>query len=171
MKPPVPGWDAITTREPVLIPTLEGGVAETLWIEVPAWRNPKTGQVFLSDAARATLEKVKARHLGLLTPAQIKTLRIRLGLTQKQISRLLQVGKKSWTRWETGKERPSRSMNVLLRALSDERIDPDYLQGLLDAAQPQNRPSDPMALPSDAVLRETPRSYRASRAKKGKGVK
>jgi len=173
MKPPVPGWEAITTREPVLIPTPEGdAVAEALFIEVPAWRNPKTGQVFLTDAARATLEQVKARHLGLLTPAQIKNLRTRLGLTQKQISQLLQIGEKSWTRWETGKERPSRSMNVLLRALSDGRIDSGYLQGLVGAASPENGmiPSPANLLPSqsDAVLREAPRPYRAGRSKKRK---
>src|SRR5438067_1401369 len=173
MKPPVPGWEAITTREPVLIPTLEGdAVAETLLIEVPASRNPKTGQVFLTDAARAILEQVKARHLGLLTPAQIRSLRLRLGLTQRRISQLLQIGEKSWTRWETGKERPSRSLNVLLRALRDGRIDCDYLLGLLRAALPQSGiispAADPMSLQSDAVLREMPRPYRTSRSKKGK---
>src|SRR5437867_1522929 len=83
-----------------------------LRVEVPAWQNPTAGRPWLADAARATLEQVKARYLGLLTPAQIRNLRTRLGLTQKEISQLHQNGEKSWARWEAGKERPPRTMHV-----------------------------------------------------------
>lgn len=76
------------------------------------------------------LDKAKARHMGLLTPEQIKALRKRLGLTQPQISELLQIGEKTWTRWETGRERPSRSINVLLFALNDGKLDAAYLRSV-----------------------------------------
>jgi transcriptional regulator with XRE-family HTH domain len=66
----------------------------------------------------------------LLTPDQIRSLRERLGLTQREVSELLQIGEKTWTRWETGRDRPSRSINVLLCALNDGRIDVAYLRSL-----------------------------------------
>ena len=59
-----------------------------------------------------------------------KALRKRLGLTQPQISELLQIGEKTWTRWETGRERPSRSINVLLFALNDGKLDAAYLRSV-----------------------------------------
>jgi hypothetical protein len=41
----------------------------------------KDGEIYLDTEATAILDKVKARHMGLLTPEQIKALRKRLGLT------------------------------------------------------------------------------------------
>jgi DNA-binding transcriptional regulator YiaG len=96
-------------------------------IEVPAWRDPESGEIFLDDRAIAKIEQTKARLMGLLSPKEIKALRSRMGLSQAKISDLLQIGQKSWTRWETGRERPSRVINVLLRALADEKIDRNYL--------------------------------------------
>ena len=75
------------------------------------------------------LDDVQARHMGLLTTDEIKAVRTKLGATQKELSELLQIGEKSWTRWETGRDRPSRSMNVLLLALVDGRIDLRWLEG------------------------------------------
>ena len=51
-------------------------------------------------------------------------------MTQPQISELLQIGEKTWTRWETGRERPSRSINVLLFALNDGKLDAAYLRSV-----------------------------------------
>ncbi len=127
----------IEVEEPVHIPTLDGaGIAETIMVKVPALRDPKNGEIYLDSDATAILDKVKARHMGLLTPDQIKALRKRLDLTQPQISELLQIGEKTWTRWETGRERPSRSINVLLCALNDGKIDVRYLQSLVDKILP-----------------------------------
>ncbi len=133
MKPPVEGWVRTTSREPVYIPTADGkGIAETLWVDVPAWQDPKSGQVFLDGVGSERLEAVKARHLGLLSPHQLRDLRGAIGVSQKGMSELLQLGKKSWTRWESGRERPSRSMNVLLCAVYDGKIDVNYLETLAD---------------------------------------
>jgi len=131
MKPFAERLERIETEELIHIPTMDGsGIAETVKVTVPALRDPKDGEIYLTTEATAILDKVKARRMGLLMPEQLKALRERLGLTQKQISELLQIGEKSWTRWETGKERPSRSMNVTLWALNDGRIDPAYLRAL-----------------------------------------
>ena len=75
----------IEVEEPVHIPTLDGtGIAETVKIKVPAWRDPKDGEVYLDSEATTILDKVKARHMGLLTPDQIKAPRKRLGLMLKE---------------------------------------------------------------------------------------
>jgi len=133
MKPPVPGWILITSREPVVIPTATGdGIAETIYKDVPAWQDPTTGQVFLDGEAHEILDGVKARYMGILLPHQLRALREAVGTTQKGMAALLQLGEKSWTRWETGVERPSRSMNVLLCAVYDGKVDVNYLRAMAD---------------------------------------
>lgn len=132
-KPPVEGWVLAKSKEPVYIPNADGsGVAETLWVEVDAWRDLATGETYLGGEATEKLEAVKARYLGVLTPTQLRDLRAAIGVSQKDMAGLLQLGEKSWTRWETGRERPSRSMNVLLCALYDGKIDVNYLETLAD---------------------------------------
>ena len=82
--PPVSNWIPITSREPVHIPDATGeGIAETIWKDVPAWKDPETGEVFLADEARKILESVKARYLGILAPHQIRALRGALKQTQR----------------------------------------------------------------------------------------
>lgn len=130
-EPPFPGWVPTRTTAKVPIPTADGGgIAEIIKVEVDAWRDPETNEVYLDNDTTDQLDRVKARHLGILAPEELKALRQALELSQKELSALLQIGEKSWTRWETGRERPSRSMNVLLRALKDGRIDAGYLRSL-----------------------------------------
>tara|TARA_R110002049_G_scaffold16865_3_gene66462 strand:- start:79 stop:603 length:525 start_codon:yes stop_codon:yes gene_type:complete len=127
MKPPVPGWKAIKTKVPVHIPSIEGDqIAETIEVTVDAWVDEE-GEIYLTGESEEKLDAVKARYMGLMSPQQIRELREMLGWTQQQISERLQLGAKTWTRWETGKERPSRSMNLMLNALMDGRIDATYL--------------------------------------------
>lgn len=115
----------------IIIPTLSGdGIAERIEIKVPCELCPYTNETLLGYEALTMIEAAKARHLGLLRPIEIKALRDRLGLTQKELSDLLQIGAKTYTLWETGKSRPSRSMNVLLRALKDGKLDLTYLRSI-----------------------------------------
>lgn len=115
----------------VTISTLDGqDVAETVRVEVPCRVDPQTGDQFLGADAFEIIDRTKARRMGLLLPEEIRSLRESLSLTQTEMSALLQLGAKTITRWETGRERPSRSLNILLRALRDGRLDPDYLRSL-----------------------------------------
>jgi DNA-binding transcriptional regulator YiaG len=126
-RPPVEGWKSVFATVPVQIPDATGErIIETIGVEVPAWQD-EAGEIYLDGESEAKIESVKARHMGLLSPDDIRELRLGLGLTQREIARLLQLGEKSWTRWESGRERPSRSMNLLLHALCDGRIDTAYL--------------------------------------------
>lgn len=131
--PPFPGLVPIRKVEQVVIPTTDGqGIARTVDIEVDAWLDQDTNETYLDAEAIEVLDRAKARHLGILSPDELRQLRRRLGQSQKSISELLQIGEKTWTRWESGRERPSRAMNVLLRALRDGRLDIHYLACLRD---------------------------------------
>ncbi|MDR1283523.1 MAG: helix-turn-helix domain-containing protein [Opitutaceae bacterium] len=59
-----------------------------------------------------------------------RALRERLGLTQGKIAELLKIGARTWTRRECGRQRPSQSLNLLLRALQTGVITPYMLQQL-----------------------------------------
>jgi len=113
----------------IKIPTLEGDqVAEVIPLEVPVVWDEEIGDWLLTEEAHSLIEDTKARHMGLLLPHQFLELRQRHDLSQSGIGELFQVGAKSWTRWETGKNRPSRSVNLLIKALFDNQITIEYLR-------------------------------------------
>jgi DNA-binding transcriptional regulator YiaG len=115
----------------VHIPNLDGdGTAEIIKIEVQAYTDPETGEDVLAPESMELIEKTQARHMGLMAADEIKELRTRLGLSQDEMSNLLQIGAKSYTRWESGRARPSRSMNVMLCALRDGQLGVNYLRAL-----------------------------------------
>ena len=117
----------------VQIPNLDGdGIAQTIRIEVEASTDPESGEEILTPESIDLIEKTQARHMGLMAAGEIKELRQRLGLSQEQMSGLLQIGGKSYTRWESGRARPSRSMNLLLCAMRDGQLDVNYLQAVRD---------------------------------------
>ena len=82
----------------------------------------------MTEEGLQKVEETKARHMGLMLPSEIHALRQRLNLSQKEISEALQIGEKTWSPWENGRLRPSRSINLLLRALNDGKITIDYLK-------------------------------------------
>jgi DNA-binding transcriptional regulator YiaG len=137
-------FETVWIDAPVYIPTEDGeSIAETIIHRVQARKSRNTGEIFLDGRALVELDKVKARHMGLLTPDQIKELRERLDMTQKEISKLFQIGSKTWTRWESGHERPSRSINLLLHSLWDGMVTVPYLQTMGNPALRQ-QPIEPV---------------------------
>lgn len=60
------------------------------------------GEVVLDDNAMDRIDQAKYRTLGLLTPADIMAIRVRLQKTQEQMAALLGIGKKTYCRWENG---------------------------------------------------------------------
>jgi DNA-binding transcriptional regulator YiaG len=118
-----------TTRIEVRIPNADGsGIAERIPLDVPVRWDAEIKEWLLTEEAHQIIDNTKARHMGLISPAELREMRTRFRLTQRQIGELLQVGEKSYTRWETGRSRPSRSMNVLLCAVRDSRLSIPYLQ-------------------------------------------
>ena len=111
-----------------MVPNLDDtAVAERVKVSVPLKWDEEIQEWLLTPEAHQIIEDTKARHMGLLLPAQFRELRERYGFTQKEMGELLQVGEKSWTRWESGRHRPSRSINLLVRALYEGGLSIDYL--------------------------------------------
>jgi transcriptional regulator with XRE-family HTH domain len=112
----------------VLVPNIDGtAVAERVKVTIPLRWDEELEEWLLTPEAHQIIEDTKARHMGLLLPAQLKELRERYDYTQKEMGELFQVGEKSWTRWESGKHRPSRSINLIIRALYEGEISINYL--------------------------------------------
>lgn len=114
----------------VSIPAIDGSSTQSVvTTSIPVIQDDDGDQI-LTQEARDIIEDIKLRHMGLLSPEEILFLRKGLNLSQASISNLLQIGEKTWTRWENGRERPTRSMNVLLSALRDGKITVAYLASL-----------------------------------------
>ena len=147
-------WRKILTTVPVYVPTLDGAsIAETIQVEVEAYQNPADGEIYIPGESLEKIDEVKSRHMGLLLPEEIKELRNQLGVTQKRMGDLLQIGEKSYCRWETAKERPSRSLNLLLAALSDGRIDVAYLESRLKPSFDWRKQIERSVKPEDRIVR------------------
>ncbi len=68
-------------------------------------------------ASRSAASALRA-HQGLLTPEAITAIRSRYCVTQTELERVLQFGKKSVVRWESGAVTQSRAADSLLREVS-----------------------------------------------------
>jgi DNA-binding transcriptional regulator YiaG len=119
--------ERVEVEEPITVPNADG-TTRTVMVKVPALRDPEDGEIYFGTDASAILDKAKARHMGVLAPQELAELRKRLGLTQKEIAEVLQIGEKSWSRWETGREIVSRSLNLLLMALYEGRVNLPWLR-------------------------------------------
>src|SRR5437763_1055547 len=112
----------------VLVPNLEGtGIIERVKVPITLEWDEEIKEWLLTPEAHRIIEDTQARRMGLLLPEQFEELRERYACTQKEMGELFQVGEKSWTRWETGKHRPSRSISLLVRALYDGELSVNYL--------------------------------------------
>lgn len=104
-------------------------------IEVEVYEN--FGQDFLTPKSSELIERTIARHLGFMHGKDIRALRKRLGFTQDELSGLLDCGKKSLSRWESGRGLPSGIVNKLLRLLDEGYLSPASL-----AAVAGSRPAE-----------------------------
>lgn len=105
----------------VRIPDGKGGIRETVDVEVDAELDEATGELFLPDGAIRKIDRVKARHMNLILPSEIRELRHRFNKTQAEMCAFLALGGKTWTRWETGAERPQPFYGKVLIALYEGR--------------------------------------------------
>lgn len=96
----------VTINQQIRIPDGKGGVREVLTIEVEAEYDEVSGEYFLTDEAIRKIDRTKARYMGILLPSEIRELRKRFNKTQAEMCAILGLGAKTWTRWETGAERP-----------------------------------------------------------------
>ncbi len=81
-----------------------------------------------SNAVMSLILAEKARIDGLLTPEEIKEVRVKLKLTQKQAAAMFGGGVNAFNRYETGKLPIPRPLSLLLKVL---RNHPNQLKEIL----------------------------------------
>jgi putative zinc finger/helix-turn-helix YgiT family protein len=68
------------------------------------------------------INEARYKILGLLTPAELKSIRKKLDLTQEQMAELLDAGNKTYCRWENGTSIQTKSMDNLIRYTVEKKI-------------------------------------------------
>ncbi len=100
------------------------------------WACNACGEEVLPAELIARIEAERYRLDGLLSPTEVLAVRKRLGLTQRDMSKLLGVGEKSYTRWELGLSVQTKSMDNLVR-LADQH--PEVLAKIEAQRRPERR--------------------------------
>jgi DNA-binding transcriptional regulator YiaG len=90
----------------------------TYTVRVPDFIVPVCGNcqaVMLDDYATQQIDETFRRQAGLLTPEEIRSHRLALGLTQQALADAIRVSVSTLSRWETGGQIQQRSLDLLLR--------------------------------------------------------
>jgi putative zinc finger/helix-turn-helix YgiT family protein len=130
-------------------------------IEIPQLRVPKCracGELIFSNSVDDQIMQALRVHLRLLTPEQIRSRRVALGLKKKQLAERLGVAAATISRWESGLLIQTRAMDNYLRvyfAVPEARAvlqgaGQDTNLGIKGNADPARVESDP---PAPAVNR------------------
>ncbi len=77
------------------------------------------GFSFTDARAETARHDAACRHFGLLTPDQIRAVRMELSMSRREFNEAYGIPPASMERWENGKIIQSRSLDTLLRALQD----------------------------------------------------
>lgn len=94
---------------------------KTLRYKQPGWWCSTCGEGILENADRNATERLlsdfRAILDGYLTSVEVRRIRKKLGLTQKQAEEIFGGEPKAFSRYESGAARPPRSIDTLLRLL------------------------------------------------------
>ena len=94
----------------------------TLQARVPVWSCATCELQYVSaDGERAQHEAV-CRHLGRLTPTEIKAIRVGARLSQREFSEEIHCGIASLKRWETGALIQGRAADASIRTFQSKRV-------------------------------------------------
>ena len=88
------------------------------------------GEALLDDAAMQAIEAARRHAMDLLSPRDIRDLRSRLHKTQREMSRLLGVGEKTYCRWESGAYVQSEAFDRYLRLVMALEENVRLLEGM-----------------------------------------
>jgi putative zinc finger/helix-turn-helix YgiT family protein len=99
---------------------------------IPHLRCPKCDEVVLrfEGARRLNVDAIaryRKRH-GLLCADAVRAIRKELGVTQRELARLLRLGGNTLSRWESGRNVQTAAMDVLLRLIRDLPGSVEYLR-------------------------------------------
>lgn len=105
----------------------EPELVETIQVEV--YQDEDGDEVLTSESSKH-IDRVHARHRGLMFGPDIRKMRERLGLSQKKLASLLGCGEKTLSRWENGDGHPSLLVNRMLRLLDEGFVSPASLEAV-----------------------------------------
>lgn len=80
------------------------------------------GDSYTGPDAEVAYDEAVCRHLGILTPAEIRATRERYGLNRAEFAQLTGFGKATVGRWERGEVTQDRSADRYLRLLQDPEV-------------------------------------------------
>lgn len=107
----------------------ERGKEVTLSARVPVWTCDACGAAYTDGEGEDARHEAVCRHLGLLSPLEIRNLRSKHSLTQAELAQLTGFGEASIKRWEAGTILQNSSSDKFLRLLLDNYV-MRKLQGL-----------------------------------------
>ncbi|PYQ90788.1 MAG: hypothetical protein DMG02_08465 [Acidobacteria bacterium] len=126
-----------------------GSSAAELSVEVPVRTCADCGTQFTDEDAERLRHDAVCQHLGLLTPSEIRNIRIRYGFNRPVFAALTKLGEATLARWESGATLQNAAYDQYLRLLRY----PENLSKLPDAsAHAANR-----VLPANVLPFRTPR--------------
>jgi len=85
-------------------------VTEALWMECTT-----CNELIIPPALNKALDDEARARRGLLTPQEIKEVRVQTGLSQEDMAQLIGIGAKTYTRWESGRSIQNKSNDNLIR--------------------------------------------------------
>ncbi len=94
--------EVITRRERQRFPYGQGKGVVELEVLVPVRRCSACNFEYLDDSSDAIRHDALCKHLGVLTPEDIRRLRDAYGLSRAEFARLTRLGEATLSRWETG---------------------------------------------------------------------
>jgi putative zinc finger/helix-turn-helix YgiT family protein len=96
-------------------PNIQGGA---MVIPDAVWRHCEScGQSIIPHELDQALDRERYRRLGLLYPEEIRQVRQKTGLSAVDMSHLLGVGEKTYTRWENGYSLQTKASDTLIRLI------------------------------------------------------
>lgn len=98
-----------------------GAEAVVLHAQVPIWSCETCDLEYVDSEGERAQHEAVCRHLGRLTPLQIKALRRGARLTQKELAAELGCGVASLKRWELGTVVQGRVADMAMRDFQDRR--------------------------------------------------
>lgn len=120
-----------------------GADAVKISVRLPVRKCRKCGFEFFDEEAEDLSHKAVCRHLGRLTPQQIKDLREKYGFSRADLERLTGLGEASIARWERGELIQNAGNDSLLWLLHfQENV--DRLRMRANAEDPSPEPPAPV---------------------------
>ena len=125
-----PGLRTELIRDPFIYGAGEDAVE--LSADVPVHTCSTCEESYTGVEAEVVYHEAVCRHLGILTPAEIRAMRDGYRLTRDQFADLTGFGKATVGRWERGEVTQNRSADRYLRLLQD----PEVMRRLRAIAEP-----------------------------------